>query len=54
MFAAQIVGNSMEPVIPDGSYCLFRAPVEGTRQVRLCSSNFEIANTGSNIGQLVS
>jgi hypothetical protein len=22
----------MEPVIPDGAYCLFRAPVEGTRQ----------------------
>ena len=22
----------MEPAIPDGSYCLLRAPVEGTRQ----------------------
>jgi SOS-response transcriptional repressor LexA len=22
----------MEPAIPDGSYCLFRAPVTGTRQ----------------------
>src|SRR5262249_2673723 len=22
----------MEPVIPDGAYCLFRAPVEGSRQ----------------------
>jgi type I restriction enzyme R subunit len=32
MFVAQVVGRSMEPVIPDGSYCLFRAPVEGTRQ----------------------
>jgi type I restriction enzyme R subunit len=32
MFVAQVVGKSMEPVIPDGSYCLFRAPVEGTRQ----------------------
>ncbi len=31
-FVAQVVGKSMEPVIPDGSYCLFRAPVEGTRQ----------------------
>ena len=29
---ARVVGRSMEPVIPDGSYCLFRAPVEGTRQ----------------------
>ena len=32
MFVAQVVGQSMEPVIPDGSWCLFRAPVEGTRQ----------------------
>ncbi len=22
----------MEPLIPDGSYCIFRAPVTGTRQ----------------------
>ena len=32
MFVAQVVGRSMEPVIPDGAWCLFRAPVEGTRQ----------------------
>ena len=32
MFVAQVVGKSMEPAIPDDSYCLFRAPVEGTRQ----------------------
>ncbi len=32
MFVAQVVGRSMEPSIPDGAYCLFRAPVEGTRQ----------------------
>ena len=32
MFVAQVVGKSMEPDIPDGAYCLFRAPVEGTRQ----------------------
>jgi type I restriction enzyme R subunit len=31
MFVAQVVGKSMEPAIPDGSWCLFRAPVEGTR-----------------------
>jgi len=30
-FVAQIVGRSMEPRIPDGSYCLFRT-IEGTRQ----------------------
>jgi len=32
MFVGQVVGKSMEPAIPDGSYCLFAAPVEGTRQ----------------------
>ncbi len=32
MFVAQVVGKSMEPMIPDGAYCLFRAPVGGTRQ----------------------
>ena len=34
MFVAQVVGKSMEPRIPDGSYCLFRSPVEGTRRGR--------------------
>ena len=34
MFVAQVVGKSMEPAIPDGAYCLFAAPVEGTRQGR--------------------
>jgi len=32
MFVAQVVGKSMEPTIPDGSYCLFASPVEGSRQ----------------------
>jgi type I restriction enzyme R subunit len=32
MFVAQVVGRSMLPTIPDGAWCLFRAPVEGTRQ----------------------
>ena len=32
MFVAQVVGHSMEPRIPDGAWCLFSAPVEGTRQ----------------------
>ena len=32
MFVAQVVGKSMEPAIPDGAWCLFRAPVEGSRQ----------------------
>lgn len=32
MFVAQVVGKSMEPTIPDRAYCLFAAPVTGTRQ----------------------
>jgi hypothetical protein len=32
MFIAQVVGRSMEPLIPEDSYCLFRGPVTGTRQ----------------------
>jgi type I restriction enzyme R subunit len=34
MFVAQVVGRSMEPGIEDGSYCLFAAPVTGSRQGR--------------------
>jgi hypothetical protein len=32
LFVAQVAGKSMEPQIPDGAYCLFGSPVEGTRQ----------------------
>ncbi len=32
MFVAQVVGQSMEPLIPDGAHCLFSSPVAGTRQ----------------------
>lgn len=35
MFVARVVGHSMEPRIHDGAYCLFRAPVTGTRQGRI-------------------
>jgi ATP-dependent helicase YprA (DUF1998 family) len=35
MFVAQVIGKSMEPRIPDGSYCVFGAPVEGTRQGKI-------------------
>jgi len=34
MFVARVVGRSMEPLIPDGSLCIFRAGVAGTRQGR--------------------
>jgi phage repressor protein C with HTH and peptisase S24 domain len=35
MFVAEIVGHSMEPLIPDGSLCVFRGGVTGSRQGRL-------------------
>jgi SOS-response transcriptional repressor LexA len=34
MFVLQVLGKSMEPAVPDGSYCLFSAPVTGSRQGR--------------------
>ena len=35
MFVAQVVGRSMEPRIPDGSWCLFQSPVGGGRRGRV-------------------
>jgi len=35
MFVARVVGRSMEPVIPDGSLCVFRSLGAGSRQGRL-------------------
>jgi phage repressor protein C with HTH and peptisase S24 domain len=35
MFIVRAVGRSMEPKIPDGSYCLFRQPLVGTRQNKI-------------------
>jgi phage repressor protein C with HTH and peptisase S24 domain len=35
MFVAEIVGHSMEPLIPDGSLCVFRRGVTGSREGRL-------------------
>lgn len=46
MFVGQVVGRSMEPLIPDGSYCIFRAPVAGSRQGRLLLIQ-EIRSAGS-------
>lgn len=35
LFVAQVVGESMNRRIPNGSYCVFRHPVEGSRQGRV-------------------
>jgi len=34
-FAARVIGRSMEPLIPDGSLCLFRFDVTGSRSGRI-------------------
>ncbi len=35
MFVSKVAGHSMEPLIPDGSYCVFRANVVGSRQGKI-------------------
>ena len=40
MFVARIAGRSMEPRIPDGSLCVFRAGVTGSREGRLLLVEF--------------
>lgn len=35
MFIAKVVGHSMEPLIPNNSYCVFRADVVGSRQGKI-------------------
>jgi phage repressor protein C with HTH and peptisase S24 domain len=44
MFVAEIVGQSMEPTIPDGSLCVFRAGVAGSRSGRLVLAEDREAN----------
>jgi SOS-response transcriptional repressor LexA len=47
MFVAQIEGHSMEPLIPNGSLCVFRAGVAGSRQGRLVLVE-NLETTGTN------
>jgi phage repressor protein C with HTH and peptisase S24 domain len=44
MFVAEIAGKSMEPLIPDGSLCVFRAGVAGSRAGRLVLAEDREAN----------
>jgi hypothetical protein len=51
MFVTRVVGKSMEPTIRDNSLCVFRYPVEGTRQQRVLliqKRNFTDPETGGN------
>ena len=45
MFVAPIVGRSMEPRIPDGSLCVFRAGVTGSREGRLVLVEYDGGGT---------
>jgi len=47
MFVAQIEGHSMEPLIPNGSLCVFRGGVAGSRQGRLVLVE-DLDTTGNN------
>src|SRR5580700_8545509 len=44
MFVAEIAGDSMEPLIPNGSLCVFRAGVTGSRAGRLVLAEDREAN----------
>ncbi len=44
MFVAEIAGKSMEPLIPDGSLCVFRAGITGSRAGRLVLAEDREAN----------
>ena len=51
MFVTCVKGHSMEPTIPDGAWCVFRAPVEGSREglvVLARKSGFADSETGAN------
>jgi len=41
MFVTKVFGKSMEPNIPDGSYCVFRANPEGTRQGKIVLAQYQ-------------
>jgi SOS-response transcriptional repressor LexA len=47
LFVARIEGHSMEPLIPDGSLCVFRAGVTGSRNGRLVLVE-DLDTTGAN------
>ncbi len=47
MFVAQVQGRSMEPDIPDGSYCLFTFDVGGTRNGRIVLAQHQDPETGA-------
>jgi superfamily II DNA or RNA helicase/SOS-response transcriptional repressor LexA len=51
MFAARVTGASMEPLIPEGSWCLFRPCPAGSREGRIVLVQFNTLGTGDNGGR---
>jgi SOS-response transcriptional repressor LexA len=51
MFAARVTGASMEPLIPDGSWCLFRPCPAGSREGRIVLVQFTTLGVGDNGGR---
>ena len=51
MFVARVTGTSMEPLIPDGSWCLFRPCPAGSRDGRIVLVQLGTAGAGENGGR---
>ena len=51
MFVALVTGTSMEPLIPDGSWCLFRPCPAGSREGRIVLVQLGTDGSGENGGR---
>ena len=51
MFVARVTGTSMEPLIPDGSWCLFRPCRPGSREGRIVLVQLGTDGAGENGGR---
>jgi superfamily II DNA or RNA helicase/diadenosine tetraphosphate (Ap4A) HIT family hydrolase/HKD family nuclease len=51
MFVARVMGTSMEPLIPDGSWCLFQPCPAGSREGRIVLVQFNTVGTGESGGR---
>ncbi len=51
MFVTRVTGTSMEPLIPDGSWCLFRPCPAGSREGRIVLVQFASLGAGENGGR---
>jgi SOS-response transcriptional repressor LexA len=51
MFVARVTGTSMEPLIPDGLWCLFRPCRAGSREGRIVLVQFSSLGAGENGGR---